>query len=341
MKNQSFFAACNSTEGFCSFFDELFFTDKYKKRLILKGGPGSGKSTFMKMIAKKAEDSGYTVTRYYCSSDADSLDGVCVEEPGFCVIDGTPPHSCDGKYIGCTDNLADLGVFRDNSKLTIHAEKIRELADKSKKAYAEAYKLLSCAGILYRAVQGLADERTDCRKLAKTAERYCSRLGTDKDPTLEYRTVSALTGDGIRTLCENFSDVKNVYYLAGSRFLSSQLIKLISERAECDRTVFRDPLLLHIPEALLAGDTLFTNNIAMCARKNVHTLQCGNFSKHKKTNLECFESRCADMIVNNAEALLKTAKEAHAELEKIYYGAMDFSSKEAYCEKLCDSLFGA
>ena len=48
MKIKEFFAASNSSTGFVSYFDVIFNPKSYEKIFILKGGPGTGKSHFMK-----------------------------------------------------------------------------------------------------------------------------------------------------------------------------------------------------------------------------------------------------------------------------------------------------
>ncbi len=62
------------------------------KRYFIKGRPGTGKSTFMKKLAKRACDQGYFVECYHCSFDPNSLDMVVIRELGFCIFDATAPH---------------------------------------------------------------------------------------------------------------------------------------------------------------------------------------------------------------------------------------------------------
>ena len=73
---RSFFAAANTGDGFKSFFEKTFFSPTIERRYIIKGGPGTGKSSFLKRIALHAEDKGNDVEYYYCSSDTRSLDGI-------------------------------------------------------------------------------------------------------------------------------------------------------------------------------------------------------------------------------------------------------------------------
>ena len=53
-----FFAAANSVKGFVSFYGEIFAAPSIERRYIIKGGPGTGKSSFMKKVARAAKDAG-------------------------------------------------------------------------------------------------------------------------------------------------------------------------------------------------------------------------------------------------------------------------------------------
>ena len=56
-----FFAGANSGEGFQNLFPRLVDLEKTYDYMILKGGPGVGKSTFMKEIGRTMEQAGAAV----------------------------------------------------------------------------------------------------------------------------------------------------------------------------------------------------------------------------------------------------------------------------------------
>ncbi|WP_256762378.1 PRK06851 family protein [Cohnella sp. WQ 127256] len=62
------------------------------KRYLIKGRPGSGKSTMLKKLAAVAVDRGFDVEIYHCGFDPNSLDMVIVRELGFAIFDSTAPH---------------------------------------------------------------------------------------------------------------------------------------------------------------------------------------------------------------------------------------------------------
>lgn len=88
----SYFLGANTPEGFCSHYNTLFDDDRIRELLILKGGPGCGKSTLMRRVSQAAQEKGFDVEQILCSSDPDSLDGVIIPQRGLALVDGTAPH---------------------------------------------------------------------------------------------------------------------------------------------------------------------------------------------------------------------------------------------------------
>lgn len=67
-------------------------TADIQKRYLIKGRPGSGKSTFMKKIASALLNQGIDVEIYHCSMDPNSLDMIVARELSVALFDCTPPH---------------------------------------------------------------------------------------------------------------------------------------------------------------------------------------------------------------------------------------------------------
>ena len=88
----NFFVGANSGEGFRNLFPEMVDIEDTYDFMVLKGGPGVGKNTFMREIGRCAEEAGLAVEYLWCSGDPDSLDGVVIPELRCAVADGTSPH---------------------------------------------------------------------------------------------------------------------------------------------------------------------------------------------------------------------------------------------------------
>lgn len=87
-----YFLGANSPNGFYSLYDQLIDPAQAEDILILKGGPGCGKSSLMRRVGRAAEERGLAVEYIVCSGDPDSLDAVILPQLGAAIVDGTAPH---------------------------------------------------------------------------------------------------------------------------------------------------------------------------------------------------------------------------------------------------------
>ena len=119
-----YFLGANTHGGFFSLFDELYFPLFDGRLYVIKGGPGTGKSSVMKKVASEAEKRGFEVERIYCSSDPSSLDGVIIPALKTAVADGTSPHVIEPKYPGAVEQIVNLGDCWDTAFLRHSREAI-------------------------------------------------------------------------------------------------------------------------------------------------------------------------------------------------------------------------
>ena len=105
----SYFLGANSRRGFFSLYDQ--FPPEGSFLHVIKGGPGTGKSTLLKAIADRAEARGLEVHRVLCSGDPDSLDGVAIPTLALAWVDGTAPHITEPGLFGVTGDYWNLTRF--------------------------------------------------------------------------------------------------------------------------------------------------------------------------------------------------------------------------------------
>ena len=122
---RALFPGAMGPEGFISCFDHLMPETKLRRLLILKGGPGVGKSTFMRRIHALLSSQGEETILYFCSGDPDSLDAVAAPEAGVLILDGTAPHIVDPVIPGARDSLINLGVCLDEAAMRPRLPHIR------------------------------------------------------------------------------------------------------------------------------------------------------------------------------------------------------------------------
>ena len=85
------FPGSNTAEGFYSFYNYIIPPDA-DRIFIIKGGPGVGKSTFMRSIADRLVERGFDVEFHCCSSDNGSLDGIVIPKLGADHRWDRPPY---------------------------------------------------------------------------------------------------------------------------------------------------------------------------------------------------------------------------------------------------------
>ncbi len=157
------FLGVNCESGFYSLYEE--FVNKRTRAYVIKGGPGTGKSTLMRNIARQAQDLGLDVELLHCSSDPDSLDGVYIRQINTCIVDGTPPHVIEPPLPGAVGRIIDLYQFWDKPQLAKKISVIKEQNAKIQALFGRTYLYLGAAGRLQRDLHSIGGELLDRPKL--------------------------------------------------------------------------------------------------------------------------------------------------------------------------------
>ena len=130
LRNDSvdFFLGATTPAGFKGYFEPLRHEPGMQMYLI-KSGPGCGKSTLMKRLARAAEQNGLLTQRIHCASDPDSLDGVILPGQHRAIVDATAPHVVEPDAPGADEVVVSLYH-------TIDAEKLHQCTDEVKALFA-------------------------------------------------------------------------------------------------------------------------------------------------------------------------------------------------------------
>lgn len=115
-----------TSSGACDFIPSI--TKDVERRLLIKGLPGTGKSTLMRAVGAEAEQRGFDVLYGWCGLDPSGVDLVQIPELSICLIDATKPHAYDPEREG--DEILDL----------VHMCKEDEDAEERIPAISAAYK---------------------------------------------------------------------------------------------------------------------------------------------------------------------------------------------------------
>ena len=203
--DQTFFLAANSGQGFYSLYDG--FPDASQFLHIIKGGPGTGKSGFMKRIRAEAQARGMDTVSVLCSGDPQSLDGLLVPALGQAWVDGTAPHVREPKLFGMDADYVNLGSFCRLPMKTEDRERALSLNRAYKAHYDTAYQHLAAAAALEKAEElhdaKLAQEEVQRAKRILEALPDCVKGRCRK----ERRFLSAISCQGILHLSDTIKEL--------------------------------------------------------------------------------------------------------------------------------------
>ena len=137
---EKYFASANGYCGFRSYFKEVFCEENLSRLFILKGGPGTGKSTFMKRIVMELSGEVDRCELILCSSDKESLDGVILSTKAgrVAILDGTAPHVLDPRFPGAVSEIVNLGEGWDGKRLSARRGEVIRLTHAKREAYSSA-----------------------------------------------------------------------------------------------------------------------------------------------------------------------------------------------------------
>ena len=336
VNEEAYFAAANSGNGFVSFFDEIFYAPQIVHRYVIKGGPGTGKSSFLRRVAKHAQMKGKGVRYYYCSSDTDSLDGVIIDGR-IALLDGTAPHSCDTALAGACDEIINLGDFWNTARLVESRERISEYAFLKKREYACAYSYLCAASKTAEAGRSLSLRFAQREKLSKNADKICGRCRAGSG-SVERMQISAFGVKGgvrldtLKNAAEQIYAVED-YYGVGVLFML-ELLRTARLKG-CDVAVSYDTVSDLVPDEILFLDTRELFYLCRSAPDDERTIKCQRFvDKNALSDVRAVQRASAqayDTLLSLAAERLAAAGRAHALAEQIYVEAMDFDGVQRKC----------
>lgn len=299
---ESYFLGANSKAGFSSLYEGFPPDGAYLH--ILKGGPGTGKSSMLKAIAKAAKARGLAVEQVLCSGDPDSLDGVYVPALGQAWADGTAPHVLEPTLLGVTGDYIDLSMYLLLPFSEAEKQELLAFQAQSKESYRRAYEALSCCA---KAGGSIASAEND-----QAIQRLLTTLPEKGERQISRRCyISAISCKGVLCMDQQLSD----HVMLQS---SPEAIALAAEQVHQKgyaAFLCPSPLDPNIPEALILPEEKLYLKAA--------------FNPAEK----------ASEALREALSHLTHAKQIHNRMELIYRPHMDFRALSEYTEAMLQHLF--
>ncbi|WP_026678868.1 PRK06851 family protein [Fictibacillus gelatini] len=342
-KIKNYFAGGNTARGFYNLFDSNL--QGLERLFILKGGPGTGKSTLMKHIGGEWSGKGFAIEYVHCSSDNESIDGVIIPALKVGIVDGTAPHVIEPKAPGAVEEYVNLGEAWDSEKLMKHKDKIHKCCGEISKSYENAYARFAEALSIHDEWEEIYINNIDFSKLNQLTEKLTDALfGKHKKSKVadrRHRFLGAATPKGAVDFIPNLTeDVKKRYFLKGRPGSGkSTMLKKLAEEAESrglDVEIYHcgfDPHSLDMVIVRELGFAIFDSTAPHEYFPDRSTDEV--IDLYEAAIVPGTDEKFADQLkeisgrysakMKEATSWLQNAKALHDELESFYIKAINFS----------------
>ena len=349
-----FFLGANAPGGFVSHFSDAYDPTDGWRTYIIKGGPGTGKSSLMKKAAAALMEKGQELYLAPCSSDPQSLDAVVFPKLKTCIMDGTAPHVVEPKYPGMCEMLVNLGDCYDADRLMKNAPQLLQVFRDNAALHARAGRYISAASSLLSDSYRIALDCTDTAKAAKfglSLARRALPAGHGGKGHEQIRFLSGITpmglvfyGSTLEKLCDK------LYILEDEHGASSRIILSVVRAAALDAglDIISCPCpfapgekLEHILIPALRTGFCTSNRYLRFdnAERKIHARRFTDAAalRQKKQRLSFNRKAVYELLAGTADTLMQ-AKVVHDQIEKYYIEAMDFAAVDRCADSLIKAI---
>jgi len=355
-RSRHMFAGGNTSRGFFSYYNNILRQEDANRIFILKGGPGVGKSTFMKTIADEMLERGYDVEYMHCSGDPNSLDAIVIPAIGVAMIDGTAPHVVDPKNPGAVDEIVNLGDYLNEDGMRLNKDKIIGYAGEKSKAYARAYRYLKAAECVYEVMAEIYKSASDNAWINVQAEEVKKELfGNTKISSKEGRQrhlfASAITPLGIRNYLPSLLTAKKTYLLSGSPGTGMDKFLENIRRASVERGFYTESYYCALQPERLEHLIIPEIDAAFATVNEYHNADVEYYKKidfSSKLNKKVIDAHAEELefgkgkfdeLLGRAIDAISKARELHSHLEAYYIPNMDFRGVQKSLESILARIF--
>lgn len=348
-KSIKFFLGSNTKEGFIPLFEELRNPIEGKRLYIIKGGPGSGKSSLMRRIAKVLEKMKHSMEYIHCASDPGSLDAFIDHSSAIAMVDGTSPHMMDPKYPGAYDVIINMADCWDDRALLEKKNNIIPLSKTISTYHYMATSCISSAAALLNSNMHIARPYVDQDAINEFVIKLVKKLKDSKVGTEKKRLLSAASvgetvffGETIEELSRTIYVIPDMWGAASDLLLSRlhQATTLLGLEQIICYCSFQTPNKIDHIIYPSAGITVTTANYFHSIKNNKHDIIEGLIPSIPDSLQEQMSLHLnkAKELIDMACIHIKDAKLLHDDLEAFYVKAMDFSKVDTIYERIINEI---
>lgn len=136
-----YFAEGITNRGYISLLPNMM--NEWERTYVLVGGPGTGKSTLIKMVGLELLDRGYEIDFLRSARDPDSMAGLVVRRCNISMLDYYEIAPLRWRAPGVVERFVDLSSYCDLLKLESQRQRILELDKQILQNYRETGEVLA------------------------------------------------------------------------------------------------------------------------------------------------------------------------------------------------------
>ncbi|QNO15603.1 hypothetical protein HYG86_12885 [Alkalicella caledoniensis] len=352
-KIKNIYPGGNTSQGFYSFYENVL--SGLDRVFILKGGPGTGKSSMSRKLGEKYLKEGYDITYLHCSSDNNSLDGIIIDNR-VAIVDGTAPHVIDPKYPGIVDEIINLGECWDREKLLPYRKEIIEMRSQIAIHYKRAYSLFHQSKLVHDDLEQIYLSEMDFGAADDVTQNLIKIIvGNREENKTAKRTdmfFGAITPNGSVNFYEELTDgIRTRFFVKGRAGTGkSTMMKKIAEAAISagfDTEIYHcafdpnsvDMVIIPTLDVVILDGTaphvfnpvrptdILVDMYALCLPIDI--------DKRRKKEIDSLNKKYEDLFKMGIPHI-QEARSLHLEIEKYYVAAMDYKKvdeKQKYIEE--------
>lgn len=364
-----YFPGNNTPKGFFSYYKHILGQREANRIICLKGGPGTGKSTFMKTIGHHLEQEGMDIDYLHCSADENALDGILLPEKRIAILDGTSPHVIDPMTPGAVDMILNFGDFWNEKKIEVEKEKIISHNESCSRWYRIGYGYLQAAEAIGNSIAMIQEEGIEHAELYGLASDIVHKelRGYEismKPGRIKKFFATAITPNGFyNSIKDVLTGIRKVYLINVPEGYGNQsFLNMLLEGAKyrgLDVWCYYCPMK---PESKIEHIVIPKLSLAFATTNRWHDVEPWELTDMEEEEREIINIDICDFqsyyfvetnhsqidrLASHYEDMLKAAvyafskaKENHDAVESFYTGTMDFEAVNRKTLEILEEILG-
>lgn len=341
------FASSHTTRGYYTFIPDLI--KDLERVYILKGAPGSGRSTFIRLVGEILSEQGLEVEFWISALDSITPDGVYIPQLNLAVVNGSLPASIDPRYPGVKEHLINLGEYWDQAAIEAQRQQIVELVDNIELSQQKAYDLLKELGRLKAEQRRINSRHINIEKIGQLVKQLGSEIVENRSGEKHY-FAGVLTIDGWVDYVHELSHNCQKRYIfkgppgSGKSMIIAELGRMVKDSGyfleyyhcglEIENLVM--VIIRNLQIALIEASSADIPLKPWDVVVDLSLYMEGHDDEYSQEN--AINGRDLENLLLKARQQLEKSSYNQQELKKIYAGSMDFTGLDKIRQDLIESI---